>query len=211
MPRASCGHWQPSDCGRLDQHFEQLKLTARGRLGRLYNPADYPSTLIGLFGVEFDFPSVEPPDYLLRLNPQLYEQERQRIARRFDEAVQLAEEAFASEFGKLISHLSERLTADASGQKKVFRDTAITNLTEFFSRFRALNVRSNPDLEKLVETAQQVLQGAEPQAVRDSASLRQEITSRLSGVAQQLDQMLIDQPRRRILRGQAHSAAGGEG
>ena len=74
----------------LDAHYAQLRGAARDRLGSLYNDADYPPTLRGLFGVEFDFPSCEPPEYLLRLNPHLYDQERQRIAARFDEAVQLA-------------------------------------------------------------------------------------------------------------------------
>jgi hypothetical protein len=186
----------------LNEHFEQLKSAARDRLGRLYNPSDYPPTLRGLFGVEFDFPSVEPPEYLLRLNPHLYQQERQRIAERFDEAVRLAEEAFASELAKLVTHLTERLTADPSGERKVFRDSAITNLTEFFRRFRSLNVRSSPDLDRLVDTAQQVLQGADPHIVRNSGALRQHITTELSNVQAALDRMLVDQPRRRILRAQ---------
>jgi len=186
----------------LDQHFEQLKSAARDRLGSLYNPSDYPPTLRGLFGVEFDFPSVEPPEYLLRLNPHLYQQERQRIAQRFDEAVELAEQSFIAEFGKLVAHLTERLTADPSGERKVFRDSAITNLTQFFRRFRSLNVRSNTDLDRLVETAQQVIQGADPHIVRNSQSLRQHITTQLSTVQSHLDQMLVDGPRRRILRAQ---------
>ena len=39
------------------------------------------------------FPSVEPPDYLQRLNPEVYQRECQRVQARFDEAVQLAEAA----------------------------------------------------------------------------------------------------------------------
>lgn len=186
----------------LDRHFEQLKAAARDRLGSLYNPADYPPTLRGLFGVEFDFPSVEPPEYLLRLNPHLYQQERQRIATRFDEAVRLAEEAFTAEFAKLVAHLAERLTAGPEGERKVFRDTAVTNLREFFNRFRSLNVRSSADLDRLVDTAQRTLSGVDPQAVRTSDSLRQHVTAQLSAVQAALDQMLVDQPRRRVLRGQ---------
>ncbi len=182
----------------LDDHFEHLKLAARDRLGSLFNPADYPQTLRGLFGVDFDFPSTEPPEYLLRLNPDLYQQERQRITQRFDEAVQLAEEAFVGEFSKLVSHLTERLSGGVDGERKIFRDTAITNLTEFFQRFKSLNVRSNADLDRLVETAQQTLQGVDPQVVRDSSSLRQHITTQLSSVQANLDQMLVHQPRRRI-------------
>src|SRR4051794_3956049 len=59
----------------LDRHFGDLKVAAVERLGRLFNPGDYPETLIGLFAVSWDFPSVEPPDYLQQLNPALYEAE----------------------------------------------------------------------------------------------------------------------------------------
>ena len=185
----------------LDRHFEQMKAAARDRLGSLFNADDYPPTLRGLFGVEFDFPSVEPPEYLLRLNPHLFQQERQRITQRFDEAVRLAEEAFVGEFSKLVSHLVERLTNDeADGERKIFRDTAITNLTEFFQRFRSLNVRSNADLDRLVETAQRTLSGVDPHTVRNSNSLRQHISTELSTVQSVLDGMLVDQPRRRVIR-----------
>jgi hypothetical protein len=78
----------------LDRKLPDLRQAARERLGRLYNPADYPSALRGLFLVEWDFPSVEPPDYLMQLNPALYEQERLRMVARFEEAVRLAEQAF---------------------------------------------------------------------------------------------------------------------
>ena len=120
-----------------------MKVAAAERLGRLFNPGDYPETLVGLFDVSWDFPSVEPPDYLRELNPALYEAERARVAARFDEAVQLAEQAFLEEFAKLVGHLSERIGGvGEDGKPKVFRDSAIGNLGDFFERFRNLNVRS---------------------------------------------------------------------
>ncbi|MGA2496812.1 MAG: hypothetical protein ABSH20_03680, partial [Tepidisphaeraceae bacterium] len=120
----------------LDRHFTELKEAARQRLGSLFNPGDYPESLSGLFDVACDFPSVEPPEYLLRLNSQLYEAERQRIAARFDEAVRLAEQAFTSELAGLVSHIVERLSVGEDGTRKIFRDSAIANLSEFFQRFR---------------------------------------------------------------------------
>ncbi|QOV92479.1 hypothetical protein IPV69_19645 [Humisphaera borealis] len=196
----------------LDDHFGQLRSAAADRLGRLYNPADYPPTLRGLFAVDFDFPSVDAPEYLARLNPELYQQERRRISERFDEAVRLAEEAFVGEFSKLVSHLVERLTAGPDGERKVFRDSAVNNLREFFDRFKHLNVRSNADLDRLVETASQTLSGVDPHIVRNSNSLRQQVTTQLSAVQSVLDGMLVDQPRRRILRqGRGNNGAGGEG
>ena len=41
----------------------------RRRLGDLFNPNDYPPSLRGLFGIDWDYPNVEAPDYLMQLNP----------------------------------------------------------------------------------------------------------------------------------------------
>jgi hypothetical protein len=185
---------------RLDEHYEQLKDSARGQLGSLYNEADYPPSLKDLFAVEWDYPNVEAPDYLRRLNPRLYQEEQERVAARFQEAVGLAEQAFVGELAKLVDHLVDRLGREADGSKKVFRDSAVENLSEFFERFRNLSVGGNEELEKLVATAQQAISGVEPQAIRNSDNLRQHVATRLSTVAASLDQLLVDQPRRKILR-----------
>ena len=157
----------------LDDRYGEMQAAARRRLGTLYNAADYPDSLLGLFSVDWDFPSVEPPDYLRQINPELYEQEQARVVARFEEAVQLAEEAFTGELAKLVSHLAERISGAGDGKPKIFRDTAVTNLHEFFERFRTLSVRSDADLERLVDQAQQLLQGVEPRALRHSSSARQ--------------------------------------
>jgi iron uptake system EfeUOB component EfeO/EfeM len=139
---------------------------------------------------------------LFQLNPTIYEQERNRVAARFEQAVQLAEQAFINEFGKLIEHLTERLSSDGTGERKIFRDSAITNLTEFFERFRQLNVRSNADLDALVERAQQIVNGVEAQSLRDNNTLRQHVATQFSQVQSVIDGMLVDRPRRRIIRNQ---------
>lgn len=184
----------------LDLHFDELKTSARGRLGSLFNEADYPSTLRGAFGISWDFPAVEPPNYLRQLNPELYEQECDRVRSRFAEAARLAEEAFIAELSEIVSHLCERLSGEQDARPKIFRDSAINNLTDFFARFRSLNVGSNDELERLVDQAQDVLHGVRPQALRTSDELRQHVATQLSGVQSVLDGLMVDRPRRNILR-----------
>ena len=100
-----------------------------------------------------------------------------------------------------MAHLSERLSGtNDDGTTKVFRDSAISNLTEFFQRFQQLNVRSNEQLDALVAEAQQIVRGVGPQALRDSGSLRQRVSSDLTRVQSALDDLLVDRPRRRIVR-----------
>ncbi len=185
---------------RLSDQYQELKTAARQRLGRLYSSNDYPASLVGLFEASYDFPSVEPPDYLRRLSPELYAQEAARVSARFEEAVQLAEQAFTEELSKLVNHLTERISGDEDGKPKVFRDTAVENLQAFFQRFRHLNVRSSQQLDELVGDAQRIVRGIQPQQLRDSTNLRQQVAAQLSGVQSVLDGLLVDRPRRSILR-----------
>jgi hypothetical protein len=185
----------------LDRHFGELKRAAAHRLGSLFNASDYPETLIGLFGVASDFPSIEPPDYLVRLAPELYEREQERVRARFEEAVRLAEQAFLEEFARLVDHLTERITgSNEDGTAKVFRDSVVGNLDDFFGRFRALNVRSNEQLDELVDRAQRAVRGVAAQDLRDSEGLRARVATQLASVQASLDALLVDRPRRRILR-----------
>jgi hypothetical protein len=185
----------------LDRHFDELKGAAAVRLGSLFNPSDYPETLRGLFGVSWDYPAIEPPDYLVQLSPDLYAREQARVRARFEEAVRLAEQAFLEDFARLVGHLSERITGtNEDGSPKVFRDSAVENLDSFFERFRSLNVRSNQQLDELVSRAQQAVRNVGAQDLRDNESLRGEVATQLSRVQASLDAMLIDRPRRRILR-----------
>ena len=186
----------------LERCYDELRQAAQARLGLLFNPADYPDSLSGLFAIEHDYPSIEPPAYLRQLSPELYRQECQRVQSRFDEAVRLAEQAFIEELSRLIDHLTERLTGEEDGRPRIFRDTVVTNLNDFFERFRNLNIHSNEQLDELVQHARRVLQGVDPQQLRDQQWLRQHTSSQMSAIQARLDQLMVERPRRNILRRQ---------
>lgn len=184
----------------LAAQYDQMKSEAQRRLGTLFNASDYPQALDGLFDLEVTYPAIEPPQYLVSLHPEVYQQEQARVRERFESAVELAEQAFATELQRLTAHLAERLTGLHDGQPKVFRDSAVENLREFFERFRRLNIRSSPDLDMLVEEAQQVITGIEPQQLRDSVRLRQMVARDFEQIQASVGEMLVDRPRRNILR-----------
>ena len=82
----------------------------------------------------------------------------------------------------------------------MFRDSAVENLREFFERFRRLNIRSSPELDALVEQAQQTINGIEPQTLRDSNRLRQMVARDFEQIRASVGELLNDRPRRNILR-----------
>jgi hypothetical protein len=73
-------------------------------------------------------------------------------------------------------------------------------MNEFFERFRQLNISSNDQLDELVTNTQQIVGGVEPQQLRNSSSLRQNVATQMAVVQASLDQLLVDRPRRNILR-----------
>jgi hypothetical protein len=144
------------------------------------------------------------------LNPELYAEQSRRVSQRFERAVELAEQTFMEELDRLVNHLAERLSGDEDGRPKIFRDSAITNLGEFFNRFRELNVGSSEQLDELVVRCEQLMNGVQPQTLRDNDSLRRSLSTNLSAVQSSLDQLVVDRPRRNIIRPNPATQTGGE-
>ena len=142
---------------RLDRHFDELKRSAPA-LGPLYNAEDYPDSLVGLFAVTYDFPSVDPP-YLVALSPGLYEQGRRgsRPGSRRRSGSPRRRSRPSSTTGGAPDRAPHRPNDD--GTPKVFRDSAVGNLVEFFDRFRQLNVHTDAQLDDLVVEAQRIVRG----------------------------------------------------
>ena len=187
----------------VDRHRDELVSRARRRLGDLFDPADYPPRLSPLFGLSWDLPAVEPPEYLRRLSPRLYERECGRVRQRFERAVELAERAFAQELAQLVEHLRDRLTGGEGGGPRVFRDSAVENLADFFARFRRLSVGGDEELSAVVAEAEGLMRGVEPVDLRANTGvgwLQDRVRDGLAGVAEALDPLLVDAPRRRVLR-----------
>lgn len=171
---------------------------ARERLQELFDASDYPPTLVGCWGFDWEYPNVEPPRYLQQLNPELYEQEQRRVAARFDEAVQLAEQHFIEQFSAMIARLAERLTPAPDGTVKTFQESTLGNLREFFERFRELNIGSNQELDQLVDEAQQALSGVDAKGLRKDTLRRQTVGESMQEISQRLEALMTDRPARKI-------------
>jgi len=184
----------------LVDQFEPLKRTARTMLGSLYRPSDYPpNEEVGTyFAIEWLYVNVEPPDHLKQLNPRLYEQEQARVRAEMDAALHAAEQAFAAELQSLVGSLCDALAPDAEGKKKTLRPAALKSFGEFFERFQSVRVGSNQDLDNLVGTAQSLLKGVDPSALKGQADQQQQLFSDMTTIRDTLGTLLVDAPPRAI-------------
>ena len=180
----------------LQQVYQELIEAAQINLGTLYRERDYPEELAGEFGLDWDYPSIEPPAYLKELNPALYEQEQKRIAAKFDEAVRLTEEALSAELQDLVCHLCDKLSGSADGKPKQVRQSAVDNLCQFFDRFTEIGIRSNEQLNQLVEQAKQVVSGVDVERLKKDGDLRGSLAEKMQEVKQQIGTLVVARPTR---------------
>lgn len=184
----------------LQLEYESLKARAREHLGALYDSKDYPETLENEFSLSWEFPPVEPPRYLMNFNPELYAQEQARIQQRFEQAVTMFEDGFAEQLRELIAHLIDRLTDNPDGTPKTFRKSTIENFQEFYQQFKKLNVRGSTELDALVSRANDLVAGVDQQELRNNSSRRQDLSAQMREVENALDDLVANQPRRRVMR-----------
>lgn len=180
----------------LEGFYPALRTEAQQRLGSLFSAEDYPSSIRQCFSIRWDYPSVDPPDYLKELNPELYRQEQEKVAARFEEAIRAAEEAFAHELQGLVSHLVDVLAPGADGQPKQLKKNAVENVTEFVKKFRDMQVTDNAELTRLVDEADRILGGVDPAELRKQQDMRQRISADMQTLKGTLDQLVTEKPER---------------
>ena len=148
--------------------------------------------------------SVEPPSYLMRIAPEVYEQEqaaggrplrgggapgRAGVRRRVRPAAVPPDRAAGRRRGRRAAGLP-RL-----GGRPTWRSSS--------SASSDLNVRSNPELDALVEQAQQLVRGRRRRRTcATTTRLRQHVAAEMAQVQAQLEGLIVDAPRRRIVRAQ---------
>lgn len=183
-----------------DARYEIMEI-ARQELGDLYDADDYPASFADRFSVQVSYPNISIPNYLAELDPEAFEAEKQRVTQQFEAGVREAEQEFIKQFEGLLSHLADRLTPDpVTGEAKTFKAASLDNLNEFFERFKSLSIGSNDRLDTLVTEAQDIVSGLNPKTLRNNVTLRESIAANLASVRDTLDTMIIDRPRRRIIR-----------
>jgi hypothetical protein len=70
--------------------------------------------------------------------------------------------------------------------------------SEFFEQFRQVDLGSNGELQKLVDQAQQVIQGVTPADLRQNDFVRAKVVEQLAGIQTAVDGLMVSKPRRLI-------------
>ncbi|MBN1774529.1 MAG: hypothetical protein JXB32_24930 [Deltaproteobacteria bacterium] len=171
---------------------------ARGRLGDLYDAADYPDAddVREAFTVRIRFESWGTPQRLESLSQRIYQRERDRTARDLQDASREIRDGMRVALSGLVGHLVDVLQPAPDGKPHIFRNSTIENLSGWLDTFEARNIVRDGELAGIVQQARDLLAGADPQSIRKAPMIRNMVRDGLTEVRARLEQLTETRGRR---------------
>jgi hypothetical protein len=164
---------------------------ARADLGPLWNPLDYPGPgkVKSLFYLDYRYFSLATPGSLGNFSVRLFQQERDKAARLWEDTMTEGIGYLRNIFLELVKHAQERLTPDEDGIPKTFQKSTIDKLKEFLETFEIRNIANDRELAPLVQKMRWLMEGVDAESLRTSDMLRERMAQQFAKIASQVDQM----------------------
>jgi len=178
---------------KLEIEMPLIKERSKAQLGQGFQEDDYPVTVADKFYFQLFTHILEIPD---TLEEELRQHEKQKVDAILELTVGAAEQAFVIGMQKVVTELLERLAPGPDGKTNRLTDATITHILDFIEKFRVLNFRSNPDLEKIMDDAEEIL-GLDldmADAIRRDKGFKNEIKSKFDTISERLSSLVVGVP-----------------
>ena len=184
------------------EEYPERRAEAEAKLGSCFDATQYPSpeTVRACFGVQKRYLTFSTPDKLKEIDPELAQEESDALIASFANAREEGLAALRAGFAEIVGHMVDKLTADPTGKRKVFRDSLVGNVRGFIDQFSAKNsVFGDEQLATLVGKARDILDGVSPEMLRDERiNAREIVRNEMGEVKAALSKMMEDAPTRKI-------------
>jgi hypothetical protein len=163
-----------------------------------YKESDYPSAreLQDMFYISWQWISFDVPE---GLPESVYAAEKSKAQNMWNDAAESITFALREAFKGLIAHAIDKLQVGADGKVKIFRDTTLTNITDFIATFKDRNITADSSLETLIKQADNILASVDTAKVlRDSTMVRDMVRTGFQTIEKQIDSLLVDKPIRKF-------------
>jgi hypothetical protein len=178
--------------------YETRVLEAQGPLGAAWDPSNYRKNARNTFRMEWRWLTMDVPGRLKEISAAVFEQEREKAAAMWADALDSARQLLRENMRDLVGHMVDRLTPGADGKPNVFRNSMLANINGFLDTFGSRNITDDAELQELVTNARKLLSGVEPADLRENGSTRKFVQQQFQAIQLTLDGMIGAKPQRRI-------------
>jgi hypothetical protein len=175
--------------------YDTLVAAAAFQLGTLFDRQEYLSRAqVALrFRMESSFtPLPTGGDFRLDVESAVQRELVQQYEAQLEAKLAQANQDAWSRLHDALLRLSDRLTIDEDGKKKVFHDTTVTGAIELCDLLTVMNITKDPQLESARRKVEAVLSGVTPKELRDEHSTRIQTKQQVDAILDAFDWGVAD-------------------
>jgi len=165
--------------------YPKIKNDQAFRLGKYYRAEEFPDveTLPRRFKFEYNFlPVPEKGDFRIRCEEQVRADLAEQYEKMYNAKLADAMRDPWERLHALLTKMSTTLTDRDDGERKIFRDSIVTNASGMCDLLTRLNVTKDPELEKARRMLEQAIAGFDPKDLRGSDGARVELKSSVDDI-----------------------------
>jgi len=158
--------------------YPSLVSAAAFQLGNLFDRNEYPdeSSLKRKFKFTYSFfPVPTAGDFRIDINEEAKAEIMANCNSAYEDRLNNAMREAWSRLHDCLSRMSERLTDNADGSRKIFRDSLVENGVELVSMLKHLNITQDPSLEQARRELESAIGHHSLDSLRDNSNAREAV------------------------------------
>lgn len=176
----------------LDSYNDEV-IDVQVKLGDLFSRDDYPTVeaLQQKFRMSISYTDVPTGDFRVALPAEAIAELKANMTANFKNNFETAMNDVWTRLHKALSSMSERLDYTDKENKKVFRDTLVSNVTDMIELLRVCNVTNSTQMEAMANRLDEAMSGVTPDALRDDDYFRAETKAAVDAAIKSLPSLDI--------------------
>ena len=174
--------------------YDNEIINAQLKLGDLFDLFEYPTvdSLRHKFGFRLSYiPLPDAGDFRIDVGNEATDQIRTEYQSYYSRQLENAMNDVWQRAYDALSRMSERLDYQDNENKKIFRDTLVSNVTDMVELLHVCNVTGDSQMSALANQLDETLRGVTPDALREDAYLRAETKRTVDNVIKSLPSLDI--------------------
>lgn len=165
--------------------YPNLVSAAAFQLGTLFDRNEYPdeNSLKRKFKFTYSFfPVPTAGDFRIDINEEAKAEIIANCNSAYEDRLNNAMREAWSRLHDCLSRMSERLTDNADGSRKIFRDSLVENGVELVSMLKHLNITQDPQLEQARRDLQSAIGHHDLESLRDNSNAREVVKMKVDTI-----------------------------
>jgi hypothetical protein len=174
----------------IQNNYDAIMLEVQSKMGALFDPSLYPSRLGIVKQFKFHEARVPVPetndfDRIAGSAQAVMREEFERHLRHVREGIVVE---MTTNTRKVLEKMSERLDYEGGDDKKGFKNTLVTNVSDWHDKLGKFNeVVKLPEMEKMHRQIGDVLDNITPEVLRVSSEVRGDVKRKVDSILKTLD------------------------